>query len=64
MKRDYTSQPKGCREFKAVLDSGDVDSLSRAFVHELRAVSRAAERKLRKLAKLQTAVRDESKAKK
>ena len=64
MRNHFWAYPKGCRELKAVLDSGDVDSLSRAFVHESRAVSRAAERKLRKLAKLQTAVRDESKAKK
>jgi len=64
MKSHFRAYPKGCREFKAVLDSGDEYSLSRAFVHGPRAVSRAAERKLRKLAKLQTAVRDESKAKK
>ena len=64
MRNHFWAYPKGCREFKAVLDSGDEYSLSRAFVHGPRAVRRSAERKLRKLAKLQTAVRDESKAKK
>jgi hypothetical protein len=60
----FKAYPRGCKEFKDVLDSGVDESLSKAFVYGSRAVRRAAERKLRKLAKLQSAIRDESKAKK
>lgn len=64
MRNHFLAYPKGCREFKATLDSGDDDSLSRAFVHGSRAVSRAAERKLRKLAKLQPIIHYETKGEK
>lgn len=58
MKSHFWAYPKGCREFKAVLDSGNDDSLSRAFVHGSRAVRRAAERKIRQLAKSQAIIKN------
>lgn len=64
MRNHFWAYPKGCREFKATLDSGDDDSLSRAFVHGSRVVSRAAERKLRKLAKSQPIIHYETKGEK
>ena len=61
MKSHFWAYSKGCREFKDVLNSGDDKSLSRAFIHGSRAVSRAAERKLRKWAKSQPIIHHETK---
>lgn len=64
MKNIFKSYPRGCKNHKSILDSGLYENLSKAFVYGSRTVSRAAERKIRKLAKLQSAIRDESNAKK
>ena len=64
MKNHFWAYPKGCREFKAILDSNVYESLVLAFFHGSRAVKRAARRKINKLAKSQPTIRDESKVKK
>ncbi len=64
MRSQFWAYPKGCKEFKAVLDSGVDDSLANAFIYGSRAVKRAAKRKIRRLVKSQLTISNKTKGKK